>query len=120
LPGELAARVRARRRSNAVQFVVHAALDRLPPWPDTPKDVWNGLQLVAESVNQVKGNFIQAEAGPAPRQPSVYLYTSSAIDDQVAPPGQHGAYIACASYPARFGDGSGQSEVKWRPSACWM
>ena len=106
LRGRLADRLRARHRSNAVQFVVHAALDRLPPWPAAPADAWNGLQSVADSLGQVTENFLQAEAGLAPSRPAVYVYTPSAIDDHLAPPGRHTAYIACASYPARFADGS--------------
>ncbi len=106
LPARLAARLRARHRSNAVQFVVHAALERLPPWPDAPPDCWNGMQSVAASVAQVGDNILQAEAGYAPSKPAVYVFTPSAIDDGVAPPGKHGAYVACASYPARFRDGS--------------
>ncbi len=59
-----------------------------------------------ESLDQVKHNFLEAEAGHAPAQPAVYIYTSSAIDSAVAPPEGHSAYIACPSYPARFADGS--------------
>lgn len=106
LPAELAARLRSRHRSNAVQFVVHAALDRLPPWTGAPEDGWNGLQSTAASLRQVTQNFLQAEAGLAPEDPAVYVYTPSAIDPTVAPPGRHTAYVASASYPARFADGS--------------
>ncbi|HEV2124232.1 MAG TPA: NAD(P)/FAD-dependent oxidoreductase, partial [Chloroflexota bacterium] len=106
LPREMARRLQARHRSNAVQFVVHAALNRLPPWTDAPGDVWHGMQWMAESLDQVKHNFLEAEAGHAPAQPAVYIYTSSAIDSAVAPPEGHSAYIACPSYPARFADGS--------------
>lgn len=118
LPARLVRRLRARHRSNAVQFVVHAALDALPPWPSAPEDAWNGLQWTGTSVEQVRQNFAEAEAGRAPSDPAVYVYTPSAIDPRVAPPGRHGAYVACASYPARFADGStwqerGESEA-WR------
>jgi phytoene dehydrogenase-like protein len=105
LNSRLLSRLRARHRSNAVQFVVHVALDRLPPWRDAPSDVWNGLLSVGASVDQVKQNFLEAEAGYAPRKPAVYVYTPSAIDSSVALPGGHTAYVACASYPARFADG---------------
>lgn len=110
LSSGLAARLRARHRANAVQFVVHAALDRLPPWSGARDDVWNGLQSVGTSVAQVRQNFVEAEAGRAPSQPAVYVYTPSAIDPAVAPPGKHTAYVACASYPARFADGSSWEE----------
>lgn len=93
-----------------MQFVVHAALSGLPPWPDAPPDVWNGLQSVASSIEQVRQNFVEAEAGVAPTDPAPYMYTLSAIDPSVAPPGRHSAYIACASYPARFNDGSTWAE----------
>ena len=112
----LARRLRARHRSNAVQFVVHAALDRLPPWhghvhgDPAHSDVWNGMQSVAASVNQVRQNFLQAEAGIPPAEPAAYVFTPSAIDSMVAPPGKHGAYVACASYPSRFADGTSWRE----------
>jgi|GEM_PF-1876535 len=79
------------------------------PWPDAPPDVWNGLQSVAASVDQVHQNFVEAEAGVAPTNPAPYMYTLSAIDPSVAP-GRHSAYIACASYPARWSDSSGWAE----------
>jgi phytoene dehydrogenase-like protein len=106
LPADLARRIATRHRSNAVQFVVHTTLDRLPPWPGAPADGWNGMQSVAASVAQVGENFLQAEAGIAPTRPATYVFTPSAIDGSVAPTGKHGAYIACASYPARFADGA--------------
>lgn len=110
IPRRLARRLRARHRSNAVQFVVHAALDRLPPWEGAPEDTWNGLQSVAGSLGQIHDNFVQAEAGLAPENPAVYVYTPSAIDESVAPAGGHTAYIACASYPSRFSDGRSWEE----------
>ncbi len=112
----LARRVQARHRSNAVQFVVHAALDRLPPWrghehgDPARSDAWNGVQSVTASAEQVRKNFLQAEAGISPSEPGVYIFTPSAIDASVAPPGKHGAYVACASYPARFADGASWRE----------
>lgn len=110
LPAGMERRLRARHRANAVQFVVHAALDRLPPWMGARDDVWNGLQSVGASVAQVRQNFVEAEAGRVPSQPAVYVYTPSAIDPTVAPDGKHTAYVACASYPARFADGSSWEE----------
>ena len=110
LPSVLVKRLQTRHRSNAVQFVVHAALDRLPPWPGAPTDVYNGMQSVAASVGQVRDNFLEAEAGIAPTHPAAYVFTLSVLDDQLAPPGKHGAYIACASYPARFADGRSWAE----------
>lgn len=110
LSDALVSRMRSRHRANAVQFVVHAALDRLPPWNGAKPDVWNGLQSVGTSVAQVRQNFAEAEAGRAPKDPAVYVYTPSAIDPTVAPTDGHGAYLACASYPARFADGSTWAE----------
>ena len=116
LPANLARQIATRHRANAVQFVVHAALNHLPPWPNAPADGWNGMQSVAASVAQVDENFRQAEAGIAPTRPAAYVFTPSAIDCTVAPPRKHGAYIACAAYPARFADGAswqarGESEA---------
>jgi len=51
----------------------------------------------------VRENFLQAEAGIAPARPAAYVFTPSAIDDTVAPPGKHGAYIAECRYRRGFG-----------------
>ncbi len=59
-----------------------------------------------KSVAQVGENFRQAEASIAPTRPAAYVFIPSAIDATVVPPGKHGAYIACASYPARLADGA--------------
>jgi phytoene dehydrogenase-like protein len=77
LPRRTAARLRSRHRSNAVQFVVHAALDRLPPWSGAPEGAWNGLQSVADSVEHVGRNFLEAEAGLAPSYPARFADGSS-------------------------------------------
>lgn len=106
LPERTARRLAARHRTNAVQFVVHAALDALPLWSGAAEGDWNGLQSVAASTGQVEQNFLDTEAGRPREDPAVYVYTPSAIDPSVAPEAGHTAYVACASYPARFADGS--------------
>jgi len=116
-PGSLAerllARVRATHIANAVQFVVHVAVTRLPAYRDLPgTDAWNGMQAMTRDLPQVSRAFAEATAGLAPADPPVYAFTTSAIDPTLAPPGQHTLYLACPAYPARFADGT-----SWRDRA---
>lgn len=116
LAERLLRRVRAAHISNAVQFVVHVALSRLPAYRDTPgDDAWNGMQAMTRDLAQVCRAFAEASAGLAPADPPVYAFTTSAIDPMLAPPGQHTMYLACPAYPARFADGGswrGRGEVE--------
>jgi len=100
-------RARALHTGNAVQFVTHLALNRLPECIGQPgADAWNGMQAFTRDVGQVARAFALAEAGFAPDDPPVYAFAPSAIDPALAPPGKHGLYLACPCYPARFADGT--------------
>lgn len=105
LPAGMAARVRALHRGNAVQFVVLAVLDRLPPYAGAEPGDWNGMQSLATSVGQVAHAFAQAEAGEIPTDPPLYAFTPSAMDVTLAPPGKHTLYLACPAYPGRLAEG---------------
>lgn len=106
LAEQMLRRVRATHISNAVQFVVHVALSRLPAYRDIPgEDAWNGMQAMTRDLGQVSRAFAEAIAGQAPSDPPVYAFTTSAIDGSLAPPGQHTLYLACPAYPARFANG---------------
>jgi len=107
LAQHLLQRMRAAHISNAVQFVVHVAVSRLPAYRDDPgDDAWNGMQAMTRDLPQVSRAFAEAIAGIAPTDPPVYAFTTSAVDNTLAPPGQHTLYLACPAYPARFADGS--------------
>lgn len=105
LPAGLAAEVRALHRGNAVQFVVHAALDRLPPYAGAEPGDWSGMQSLASSVEQVARAFAQAEVGAILDDPPLYAFTPSALDPPLAPPGKHTLYLACPAYPGRLSGG---------------
>ncbi|MHB8577482.1 MAG: phytoene desaturase family protein [Dehalococcoidia bacterium] len=99
-------RARALHISNAVQFVAHVAVRRLPAYRDLPgEDAWNGMQAMTRDLAQVSRAFAQATAGEAPDDPPVYAFTTSAIDDTLAPSGRHTLYLACPAYPGHFADG---------------
>jgi phytoene dehydrogenase-like protein len=40
-----------------------------------------------------------------PARPPLYAFTSSALDDTLAPPGKHTVYLACPAAPAEVGGG---------------
>jgi phytoene dehydrogenase-like protein len=99
LTGRPAAELRAAHRGNAVQLVVHLALDRLPPYPGAREGDWNGLQSLVGTVEELRRGFLAAEARRLPDPPPVYLFTPSVYDDSLAPPGRHTAYLACPCAP---------------------
>jgi phytoene dehydrogenase-like protein len=99
LSGRPADELRAAHRGNAVQLVVHLALDRLPAYPGAREGDWNGLQSLVGSLDQLRRGFLAAEARRLPDEPPVYLFTPSVYDDSLAPPGRHTAYLACPSAP---------------------
>jgi len=112
-------RVQALHISNAVQFVVHVALSRLPSYRDTPgDDAWNGMQAMTRDLAQLGRAFARATAGEAPDDLPIYAFTTSAIDPELAPAGRHTLYLACPAYPARFaggesGPGARPCDVAW-------
>ncbi|MBI3967591.1 MAG: NAD(P)/FAD-dependent oxidoreductase [Chloroflexi bacterium] len=108
----LTQRLEAVRTSNAVQYVIHVPLEALPVYrgldalPGDPRDVFNGMQTVAATVEHVASGFRAAALGLAPAEPAVYAFTPSALDTTLAPPDRHTLYLACPSYPARLAEGS--------------
>jgi phytoene dehydrogenase-like protein len=105
LTGPHAADLRAAHRSNVVQAVVHVATDRLPAYPDSRPGDWNGLQSFVDRLDDLTAAWTQAEAGRLPDPLPVYAFTTSAIDDSLAPPGRHTVYLACPAAPSRVEGG---------------
>ena len=97
----------ATRTSNVVQFVVHVATDRLPPYrgaEDMP-DAWNGMAALTRDLDQVARAFKEAELGLIPRDPPLYIFSPSAIDDSLSPAGSHSLYLASPAFPGRLARG---------------
>jgi phytoene dehydrogenase-like protein len=90
----------AARRGNVVQALIHVATDRLPPYPDSRAGDWNGLQSYVDRLDDLCRGWHAAEAGELPDPLPLYAFTTSAIDDTLAPPGHHTVYLACPSAPA--------------------
>jgi phytoene dehydrogenase-like protein len=95
----------AARRSNVVQALVHVATSRLPPYPNSRPGDWNGLQSFVDRLDELTSAWAQAEAGRIPDPLPLYAFTTSAIDDTLAPPGHHTVYLACPAAPARVDGG---------------
>ncbi len=98
--------LRAAHTGNAVQSLVMLALTELPAYPGGGPGDWNGLQSYVDSMSSLADGFAQAEAGRLPDDPvPTYSFTPSALDDTLAPAGQHTMYLACPSSPYRLRGG---------------
>ncbi len=105
LAGRQGTDLAAARRGNVVQALVHVATDRLPPYANSRAGDWNGLQSYVDSLADLGDGWAAAEAGLLPDPLPLYAFTTSAIDDSLAPPGHHTVYLACPAAPARMRDG---------------
>ncbi len=105
LGGRDGADLSAARMSNVVQALVHVATDRLPPYPNSIAADYHGLQSYVDTLEEMTQGFIQAEAGRLPDPLPLYAFTTSALDDTLAPSGRSTVYLACPSAPGRIEGG---------------
>ena len=103
----------AAHRGNAVQFLVHLATDRLPPYPGAQDGDWNGLQSHVARLDDLSSGFLDAEAGRMPHPPPTYCFTPSVYDDSLAPAGMHTVYLACPSAPFEVDGGWAANEERF-------
>ncbi len=95
----------AARRSNVVQSLVHVATDRLPEYPGSRPGDWNGLQSYVDHLDTMTSAWAQSEAGRLPDPLPLYAFTTSALDDTLAPAGHHTVYLACPAAPSQVEGG---------------
>lgn len=107
LAGRHGADLAAARRGNVVQSLIHVATDRLPPYPGAREGDWNGLQSYVDRLEDLSSAWAGAEAGRLPDPLPLYAFTTSALDDTLAPPGHHTVYLACPAAPAKVDGGWG-------------
>ncbi len=100
LAGSAGTDLAAARRSNVVQAVVHVATTALPAYPDARPGDWNGLQSYVDRLDDLTSAWHQAQAGRLPDPLPLYAFTTSALDERLAPPGHHTVYVACPAAPA--------------------
>ena len=105
LTGDARADIGAAHRGNVVQAVVHVATDRLPPYPNARPGDWNGLQSFVDRLDDLTNGWAAAEARRLPDPMPLYAFTTSALDDSLAPPGNHTVYLACPTAPSRVTGG---------------
>ncbi|MGH8909410.1 MAG: phytoene desaturase family protein [Egibacteraceae bacterium] len=100
LSGPAAHGLRAAHSGNAVQMLVHVASDRLPAYPNAQPGDHAGLQSYVDTLDAMVAGFAAAQARRLPDDPvPTYAFTTSALDDTLAPPGCHTVYLACPSAP---------------------
>lgn len=100
LQGRGAGDLRAAHNGNAVQMVVHLALDRLPDYPGGSPSLHQGLQSYVDTFASLERGFAAAADRRLPEGPvPTYAFTPSALDDSLAPPGGHAMYLACPTAP---------------------
>jgi len=105
LDGPVVADLSAARQSNVVQALVHVATDRLPAYADGQPEDWTGLQSYVDRLGDLSHAWTAAEAGILPDPAPLYAFTTSALDDTLAPPGHHTIYLACPAAPAHVEGG---------------
>ena len=105
LAGQARADLTAARRGNVVQALVHVATDRLPPYPNSRAGDWNGLQSFVDRLDDLVVGWAASEARRLPDLLPLYAFTTSAIDDTLAPSGHHTVYLACPAAPSRIEGG---------------
>ena len=101
LAGQDRADLTAARRGNVVQALVHVATDRLPPYPNARPGDWNGLQSFVDRLDDLVTGWAASEARQLPDPLPLYAFTTSAIDDTLAPARHHTVYLACPAAPSR-------------------
>ena len=99
LAGRHRAQLSAAHASNAVQAVVHVAVDRLPPYTDACPGDWNGLQSYIDTLDALRRSFAAADDRRLHRPVAGYAFTPSALDASLAPDGHHTVYLACPAAP---------------------
>jgi phytoene dehydrogenase-like protein len=105
LAGQDRADLTAARRGNVVQALVHVATDRLPPYPNARPGDWNGLQSYVDRLDDLVNAWAASEARQLPDPLPLYAFTTSAIDDSLAPSRHHTVYLACPAAPSRVQGG---------------
>jgi phytoene dehydrogenase-like protein len=91
LPADFVADIEAwQSRSGTVK--VNYALDRLPTFaahPDPDPEIYGGIIVLAESLDEVEKSFQEAVAGRAATAPFADICIPSVFDPTLSPPGQH-------------------------------
>ncbi|MGI8729996.1 MAG: phytoene desaturase family protein [Solirubrobacteraceae bacterium] len=97
LTGSAGRDLAAAHASNTVQMLVHVAVDRLPPYTGARAGDHNGLQSFVDELEELEAGFRAAENRRVHLPAPAYAFTTSALDNGLAPPGHHTVYLA---YPA--------------------
>ena len=110
LSAELTRRARALSMRDGIGLLVHAATDALPDYTATPSGDsaaphHRGLQILCPSVEHLQRASDEARLGRPPHAPAALVFTATATDPSLAPPGKHTLFIRGQFYPYTLADG---------------
>ena len=106
LPGDFNERIR-RYKVGSGTFRMNVALSDLPRFtcrPDPGDHMTAGI-IIAPSLAYMERAYVDARASGWSREPIVEMLIPSALDDTLAPPGQHVASLFCQHVAPSLGEG---------------
>jgi phytoene dehydrogenase-like protein len=93
---------------NGFGMVIRCAMERLPVYTvndNDKKEILNGLQLLAPTVQYVNDSYADFLKGLPSENPAAIGMTFSAIDPTLAPEGKHTLFVWGQYYPYKLRDG---------------
>jgi phytoene dehydrogenase-like protein len=93
---------------NGFGMVIRCAMERLPEYTmndNDKKEILNGLQLLAPTVQYVNDSYADFLKGLPSENPAAIGMTFSAIDPTLAPEGKHTLFVWGQYYPYKLRDG---------------
>jgi len=101
---------------NGFGMVIRCAVKELPQYtaaPDDP-DIHNGIQLLAPSVQYMNNAIGDYTKGLPPEKPAALAMTFSAIDEDVAPDGNHIMFVWAQWHPYELANGANWEDIRER------
>lgn len=117
LPTHLVERLRHIRVGNGFGMTVRCAASTLPdylaaPSGGRPHESHQGMQLLCPSMEYVRHAYADYLRGFPARDPAVLAMTFSAIDPEVAPPGNHTVFLWSQYFPYRLANGQRWADIR--------
>lgn len=117
LPAALVARLQQVRIGNGFGMAVRCATSALPdylaaPSGGQPNESHHGLQLLCPDMQTVRRAYDDYRHGQPAREPAVIAMTFSAIDPEVAPPGNHTVFLWGQYFPYTLACGQQWGDIR--------
>ena len=119
IPADLGRRAHALTVRDGIGLLVHAAADALPDYTAVPSDGsvaphHHGLQILCPSVEYLQRASDEARLGQPPHAPAAVVFTATATDPSLAPPGKHTLFIRGQFYPYSLANGQTWDDLRDR------